>query len=109
MIKKVLIKHFIPTVLTPANFRELKNKIFHKNKISHRYEFEKNFYTRHAFINKAISQYKDCKYLEIGVDGNQVFNSIPLKSDKKFGVDPFSGGNYTMTSDEFFNIYKFYI
>jgi hypothetical protein len=33
---------------------------------------------------------------------NTVFNSIPLKSDKKFGVDPFRGGNYRMTSDEFF-------
>ena len=108
MIKKIkaLIKHFIPPVLIPEYFRELKNRIFHKDKISHRYEFEKNFYTRHAFINKAISQYKDCKYLEIGVDQNQVFNSIPLKSDKKFGVDPLRGGNYRMTSDEFFKKYN---
>ena len=108
MIKKIkaLIKHFIPPVLIPEYFRELKNRIFHKDKISHRYEFEKNFYTRHAFINKAISQYKDCKYLEIGVDENQVFNSIPLKPDKKFGVDPFKGGNYRMTSDEFFKKYN---
>lgn len=108
MIKKIkaYIKHFIPPVLIPDNFRELKNKIFHKDKISHRYEFEKNFYTRHAFINKAISKYKDCKYLEIGVDQNQVFNSIPLKSSKKFGVDPFRGGNYRMTSDEFFEKYN---
>jgi len=109
MIKKIkaLIKIFIPPVLIPKHFRELKNRIFHKEKIFHRYEFEKNFYTRHAFINKAISQYKDCKYLEIGVDQNQVFNSIPLKSDKKFGVDPLRGGNYRMTSDEFFKKYNY--
>jgi len=108
MIKKIkaLIKPFIPPVLIPNHFRELKNRIFYKEKISHRYEFEKNFYTRYAFINKAISQYKDCKYLEIGVDKNQVFNSIPLKSDKKFGVDPLRGGNYRMTSDEFFKKYN---
>ena len=89
-----------------ALIRDYMNRIFHKDKISHRYEYEKNFYNRHAFINKAISQYKDCKYLEIGVDLNQVFNSIPLKSDKKFGVDPFRGGNYRMTSNEFFQKYN---
>ena len=105
-IIKKLIRPFIPPVLIRSYFRKFKNRIFHKDKISHRYEFEKNFYTRHAFINKAISQYKDCKYLEIGVDGNQVFNSIPLKSDKKFGVDPFRGGNYRMTSNEFFQKYN---
>ncbi len=103
---KKLIKPFIPPVLIPSHFREFKNWIFHKDKISHRYEYEKNFYNRQAFINKAISQYKDCKYLEIGVDANQVFNSIPLKSDKKFGVDPFRGGNYRMTSNEFFQKYN---
>ena len=41
-------------------------------------------------------------YLEIGVANNKVFNSIPLKMTNKFGVDPFEGGNYKMTSDEFF-------
>ena len=108
MLKKIkkLIRPFIPPVLIPGHFREYKNRIFHKDKISHRYEYERNFYNRHAFINKAISQYKDCKYLEIGVDLNQVFNTLPLKSDKKFGVDPFRGGNYRMTSDEFFQKYN---
>ena len=112
MIKKLkpLIKSYIiplvPPILVPGRFREFKNRIFHQEKITHRFEFEKNFYTRHAFINKAVSKYKNCKYLEIGVDNNQVFNSIPLKNDKKFGVDPFKGGSYRMTSDEFFKKYN---
>ena len=99
---KTFIKPFVPPIFLPRQFRELKNRIFYRKKIIHRFEYEKNFYNRHAFINKAISNYKNCNYLEIGVDNNQVFNSIPLKCDKKFGVDPVSGGNYRMTSDEFF-------
>jgi hypothetical protein len=67
--------------------------------------FEKTFYSRHAFVNKAINQFSDCMYLEIGVNQNDVFNSIPLSLSKKFGVDPFQGGNYRMTSDEFFKKY----
>jgi len=107
MIKKIkgLLNYFIPPILIPKHFRELKNRIFFRQKIIHRFEYEDNFYTRHAFINKAISKYKDCNYLEIGVDNNQVFNSIPLKNDKKIGVDPIRGGNYRMTSDEFFKKY----
>lgn len=98
--------HFIPPIFKPNYLKELVNRKFHKEKIRHRFEFEKNFYTRHAFINKAISQYKNCKYLEIGVDDNQVFNSIPLKIEQKFGVDPYRGGNYKMTSDKFFKKYN---
>ena len=37
-----------------------------------------------------------------GIDKNQVFNSVPLKIENKFGVDPVRGGNFRMTSDEFF-------
>jgi hypothetical protein len=104
MKKKFLsfLKHFIPPIIRPYYFRELINHKIYKDKIVHRFDFEKNFYSRHAFISKAISKYQDCTYLEIGVDDNQVFNTIPLKADKKFGVDPIRGGNYRMTSDEFF-------
>lgn len=51
-------------------------KIFDRKKI----EYEKNFYSRIAFLNKAISKYDhdSVKYLEIGVDKNLVFNSIPI-------------------------------
>ncbi len=97
---------FLPPVLGSKLRREFVNSIFYKNKINHKYEYENNFYNRIAYINKAISKYKNCKYLEIGVDNNEVFNSIPLKNINKFGVDPVKGGNYKMTSDNFFKKYK---
>ena len=67
---------------------------------------EESFFIRHAFINKAISKYTNCNYLEIGVENNDVFNSIPLKLKNKYGVDPVCGGNYRLTSDAFFEKYK---
>ena len=93
--------HFIPSIFTPKKFREVYNKIFYRKKTKHHFEYEKKFFSRHAFINKAISMYDDCKYLEIGVADNTVFNSIPLNIENKYGVDPTEGGNYRMTSDEF--------
>jgi hypothetical protein len=74
-----------------------------KNQI---YLEESSFFKRHAFINKAISKYTNCNYLEIGVADNDVFNSIPLKLKNKYGVDPESGGNYRLTSDAFFKMYS---
>ena len=102
--KKFLLylKLFIPPILYPTRLREILNRILKKKKTIHHYEYEKKFYSRHAFINKAVSNYDNCKYLEIGVANNQVFNSIPLKIENKYGVDPIEGGNYRMTSDIFF-------
>ena len=103
---KSLFKYFVPYIFFSGNFRELFNSVFSRKKIIHKFEHEKNFYSRHAFINKAISKFENCKYLEIGVSNNDVFNSIPLSMDNKFGVDPVSGGNYRMTSDDFFKKYS---
>ena len=71
-----------------------KNKIF----------FEDISYNRISFIQRSIKKFnpKSCKYLEIGVFQNAVFDTIYLSEKNKFGVDPVSGGNYRMTSDEFF-------
>jgi hypothetical protein len=102
----IFLNKLLPPIFNKKKFREIYNFIFHNDKIKHRYEFENNFYTRQAFINLAISKFKNCKYLEIGVDKNQVFNQIPLKMENKFGVDPQSGGNIRMTSDEFFREYN---
>jgi len=99
---KYIIKFIVPRILNPFYLLKLYRKIFFKDKVELKFEYEKNFYSRIAFINKAIANFKDCKYLEIGVNNNSVFNSIPLKLEKKFGVDPVSGGNFRMTSDEFF-------
>ena len=101
LLKKIL-KPLIPPILIPEKFREYFNKIFNRSKTKEVLKFEKNFYSRQAFINKAISKYLDCNYLEIGVGSNLVFNTIPLKMSNKFGVDPFKGGNFSMTSDDFF-------
>ena len=73
-------------------FKEKFNKKIHFN-------FPSNF-TRLNLIQKIIYK-NDCKsYLEIGCDDNLVFNSIDIK--KKIGVDPYAGGNYRGTSDNFF-------
>jgi len=65
--------------------------------------YENNNFNRISLINFAILKFGyDCRYLEIGVFEDTVFNSIPLTLDKKIGVDPFKGGTHRMTSDEFF-------
>lgn len=99
---KIILKYIIPPILRTRNLREIYKLIFYKKYTKHYFEFENNFFNRHAFINRAISKFENCKYLEIGVSNNDVFNSIPLKIENKFGVDPDNGGNFRMTSDEFF-------
>lgn len=104
-ILKKIVRQFIPPLFYPWRIREIFNYIFKKTNYIN---LEVSFFKRHAFINKAISKYSSgsCKYLEIGVADNDVFNSIPLKLKNKFGVDPFTGGNYKMTSDVFFEKYS---
>ena len=58
-------------------------------------------YNRIAFINKAVNQFKNCKYLEIGCETNTCFNAIT--TEDKIGVDPNQGGTIKKTSDNFFN------
>jgi len=108
MIRKIriILNYIIPPILRTRNLREIYKLIFHKKYTKHYFEFEDNFFNRHAFINRAISKFENCKYLEIGVANNNVFNSIPLKIENKFGVDPDNGGNFRMTSDEFFKKYN---
>lgn len=96
-IKKI-IKSFLPPILYPGTFKELMYFFYKNDKI----KCNDAFFKRHAFINKAISKYKNCKYLEIGCSSQDLFNSIPLKLSNKYGVDPILGGNYKMTSDLFF-------
>jgi len=102
LIQKVL-RQIVPPIFDYAKFKEIINFLLReKNQIY----LEESFFKRHAFINKAISKYTNCNYLEIGVENNDVFNSIPLKLKNKYGVDPVSGGNYRLTSDDFFEKYK---
>jgi len=99
------LKKIIPPYFYKENLKKYFQLYFLKKKTKVHFNYEKNFYTRIAFINRAVSKFKDCKYLEIGVATNKVFNSIPLKISNKYGVDPYQGGNYRMTSDEFFKKY----
>ena len=99
-ILKKIIKKLLPPIFFPSIFKECINYFIKgENKII----YEDNFYNRIAFINKAISKFKDCNYLEIGVADNTTFSSIPLPLRNKIGVDPSNGGTHRMTSDEFFN------
>ncbi len=91
MTKKILSK-----------LQRVYNKYF-QIPISNKIKLEENFYSRHAFLNKALCKFNNPNYLEIGVADNSVFNSIPCKMINKFGVDPDRGGNFRMTSDVFFN------
>ncbi len=67
--------------------------------------FEKSNFNRISFIHRALRKFpqNSAKYLEIGVFQNAVFDTIYLSEKNKYGVDPSTGGNLRMTSDEFFS------
>jgi hypothetical protein len=101
MIKNI-VKQFVPPILYPSSIKNIFGSKTKENGIELKYE--KCFYNKLSFINKAISMFdsNSCNYLEIGCDLNEVFNSIYLREENKVGVDPFRGGNMRMTSDEYF-------
>ena len=76
---KEVIKLFLPPIFIPNVLRETFANIFRDNDSI--FLESNSLYSRHAFILKALSKFKkkDVKYLEIGVDNNQVFNCIYLK------------------------------
>lgn len=63
------------------------------------FNFPINFF-RWDLINYILKKKNYSEYLEIGCDQNQLFSKITIKN--KTGVDPISGGNLRMTSDNFF-------
>ena len=82
-------------------FRRLFYSIFIENfnkKIKYNWE---SFPRRYDIINKIIIKRNYTSYLEISCFKDETFNQINIK--KKIGVDPVSGGNLRMTSDQFFN------
>ena len=82
-------------------FRRFFYSIFVENfnkKIKYNWEL---FPRRYDIINKIIVKRNYTSYLEIGCFKNETFNQVNIK--KKIGVDPVSGGNLRMTSDQFFN------
>ena len=63
------------------------------------FNFPVDFF-RWDLINYIIKRKNYSEYLEIGCDQNQLFSKITIQN--KIGVDPISGGNLRMTSDNFF-------
>ena len=59
-----------------------------------------NYPSRFEIIQKIIDKKSYENYLEIGCDKDENFSKIKVKN--KIGVDPISGGNLKMTSDDFF-------
>ena len=84
--------------------RYLEEKKYQKN--SHpkvfEWEWDKKGFNRISVVNHliCISGGLEAKYLEIGCQGNKLFDSVA--STKKVGVDPERGGTHRMTSDKFF-------
>ena len=98
---KSLLKTLIPPIILII-IEKLRKIYSNEKEKEFSFNYVSNFYIRLAFVNKAISLYYDCKYLEIGVCTNEVFNSVPLSVANKIGVDPVRGGTHRMTSDQFF-------
>ena len=61
-----------------------------------------NYPSRFEIIQKIIEKRKYENYLELGCYKDSNFSKIKIKN--KTGVDPVSGGNIKMSSDEFFKI-----
>ena len=57
-------------------------------------------FNRVALVNNLGKRIGNPRYLEIGCDDNQLFDSVDF--DKKVGVDPSKGGTLRVTSDAFF-------
>ena len=102
---KKFIKLFIPPLLLPSYFKKFYKSLIYKNK----FNYDNSLYNRGAFINRSIIKLSskgnrnfNLKYLEIGCEYNQIFNTIPLAKGMKIGVDPERGGTHRQTSDDFF-------
>ena len=74
---------------------------FYGEKFFKRFNYDwSNYPGRFEIIQKIIDKKKYENYLEIGCDKDSNFSKIKVKN--KIGVDPLSGGNVKMTSNEFF-------
>ena len=57
-------------------------------------------FNRIALVNRLVANIPSCKYLEIGCQDNNLFDSVPVIN--KTGIDPERGGTIRATSDDFF-------
>jgi hypothetical protein len=65
---------------------------------------EDHITTRYVLIDYLQQRYQYTSYLEIGCEHDRNFNRVKSYFDISVGVDPEQGGNYRMTSDQFFEI-----
>lgn len=69
-----------------------------------KWRWESVNYNRVALVNLlCINKLEGC-YLEIGCQGNVLFDAVPMLN--KIGVDPVSGGTHREYSDDFFQLNK---
>tara|TARA_X000001036_G_C20499759_1_gene733357 strand:+ start:236 stop:910 length:675 start_codon:yes stop_codon:yes gene_type:complete len=84
-------------------FKKRINKLYYflfKERFSKKIDFKFDNVYRWDLINYLNNKYKFTSYLEIGCDNNELFSKINIKN--KIGIDPVSGGNLRITSDDFF-------
>lgn len=92
-------------------FKKIRSYLRHKKNVrlyqehafdkSLHWEWDKINYNRIALTNLLTSKFDDPRYLEIGCQENNLFNSVAARH--KVGVDPERGGTLKMTSDDFFS------
>lgn len=68
------------------------------------WDWESYHFNRIALVNLLCQSKLDGSYLEIGCQGNLLFDSVPIL--KKTGVDPVAGGTHREYSDDFFRLNK---
>jgi hypothetical protein len=64
------------------------------------WDWKRTNFNRIALVNLLCAARPGGDYLEIGCQGNALFDSVP--AGRKVGVDPEGGGTHRMTSDAFF-------
>ncbi len=87
-------------------------KLFNKSPVT--LTFQKQFawdwdtphFNRIALVNLLCATKLDGNYLEIGCQGNTLFDAVPMIN--KTGVDPTAGGTHRKFSDDFFKSNKTY-
>ena len=80
------------------------NKLYYflfKERFSKKIDFKFDNYFRWDLIEFLDKKHKFSSYLEIGCNDDELFSRIKIKN--KIGIDPVIGGNFKITSDEFFN------
>tara|TARA_B110000483_G_scaffold218358_1_gene271608 strand:- start:279 stop:989 length:711 start_codon:yes stop_codon:yes gene_type:complete len=99
-----MIQHLsIATLFLKIKYYFLQKK-YKKNSHPKVFDFQwsKKGFNRISVVNHliSISGGLEAKYLEVGCQGNKLFDSVA--SLHKVGVDPETGGTHKMTSDKFF-------